>query len=98
MKKRRDEKRKKKRRSIVPCVLPDYPPTQKELHRVFNGKYCKKHNQHYAEFMQHCPICMGEYLATLPNPHTRFMRTGITLREEYSASIIDKPRRKRRRA
>ena len=31
-----------------------------------NTKYCKKHNQRYARYLQTCPVCVGEALADLP--------------------------------
>jgi hypothetical protein len=27
---------------------------------LYNEQYCKKHNQHYADFLRNCPICVGE--------------------------------------
>jgi len=27
---------------------------------TYDEKYCPKHNQRYAEFLDECPVCVGE--------------------------------------
>jgi hypothetical protein len=32
----------------------------------YQEQYCKKHNQHYADFLHECPICAGEKMVKPP--------------------------------
>jgi len=29
-------------------------------------KYCKKHNQHYMNYLKKCPVCVGEKMESIP--------------------------------
>lgn len=35
----------------------------------YTQQYCKKHDQHYADFLHACPICVGESMDGIYKGH-----------------------------
>ena len=53
---------------------------------MYDEQFCKKHNQHFADFLPRCPICRGEEMA---GPVIRLINPGADVPFENKFEIMD---------